>query len=175
MEAFFRKADDTLLGHTVTYVGRSVSNSKEIPEEIQRRLQQLWDYHLSRAVDTSRVREMASFGWWFNSGHFEDSWALEHLLESLQLSNGSIEPKLGTLQRLAKLAARYPDIVIRCTGLIVNAEHMDVILWVDDLTTIFRVVLKSGTQSARVADKIIQTLGVRGHLQYRSLLSGESV
>ena len=174
LESFYNKADDTLLGHTVTYAGRSISNTKDIPGEVLRRLEQLWDYHLSRTTASVHVREMAAFGWWFNSGYFEDNWALDHLLNSLQLSNGNMEPKLGTLQRLAKLAERYPDTVIRCTELIVDAELVDVILWVDDLTTILRTVLKSGTNAADVARKIIQKLGVRGHLQYRGLLSGES-
>jgi len=175
LESFYGKADDALLGHTVTYVGRSISDTKEIPDEILSRLQQLWDYHLSRAADSGHVREMAAFGWWFNSAYFEDNWALEHLLKSLQLSNGNMEPKLGTLQRLAKLAERYPDMVIRCTELIIEAELVDVILWVDDLNTILETVLKSGTDASKVARNIIQKLGVRGHLQYRSLLSGDSV
>lgn len=171
LESFYNKADDALLGHTVTYAGRSISNTKEIPGEVLRRLEQLWDYHLSRAAGSAHVREMAAFGWWFNSGYFEDKWALDHLLNSLQLSNGNMEPKLGTLQRLAKLAEQYPATVIRCTELIVDAEVVDVILWVDDLTTILRTALKSGTEAANVARKVIQKLGIRGHLQYRNLLS----
>lgn len=174
LERFYNKADDALLGHAVTYAGRSISSTKDIPDEILGRLQQLWDYHLSRAAGSGHMREMAAFGWWFNSGYFEDGWALEHLLKSLQLSNGNMEPKLGTLQRLAKLAERYPDAVIKCTELIVDAELVDVILWVDDLTTILQTLLKSGTDASKVARKIVQKLGVRGHLQYRSLLSGES-
>jgi hypothetical protein len=156
-------------------VGRSISNTKEIPEELLRRLKMLWEYHLARAIDSRHVREMAAFGWWFNSGYFDDDWALEHLLKSLQLSNGEMEPKLGTLQRLAKLAEKYPEIVIACTELIVNAELVDVILWVDDLMTILSTVLKSGTGASKIARNIIQTLGVRGHLQYRSLLATDSL
>ena len=175
LEKFYKKADDALLGHVVMYVGRSISNTKDIPDEILVRLRQLWDYHLSRAADSGHMREMAAFGWWFNSGYFEDSWALEHLLKSLQRSNGNMEPKLGTLQRLAKLAERYPDTVIKCMELIVDAELVDVILWVDDLTRILQTVLESGTDASKVARNIIQKLGVRGHLQYRSLLSGNSV
>jgi hypothetical protein len=75
---------------------------------------------------------------------------------------------------LNQLAARYPDTVIACTELIVNAELVDVILWVDDLTTILRAVPKSGTNASKTARNIIQMLGVRGHLQYRNLLFGES-
>jgi len=116
---------------------------------------------------------MAAFGWWFNSGRFEDHWALEHLYSSLKLSKGEMEPKLGTLQRLAKLASQYPELVISCTELIVHAELVDVILWVDDLTNILKVVLKSGGDASRTARSIIQTLGIRGHLQYRNLLASE--
>jgi hypothetical protein len=175
LESFYNKANDALLGHAVIYAGRSISNTKEIPDEILGRLQQLWNYHLSRAAGPGHLREMAAFGWWFNSGYFEDRWALEHLLKSLQRSNGNMEPKLGTLQRLATLAERYPDTVIRCTELIVDADLVDVILWNEDLTTILQTVLKSGTDGSKVARNIIQKLGVRGHLQYRSLLSSDSL
>jgi hypothetical protein len=118
---------------------------------------------------------MAAFGWWFNSGYFDDSWALEHIYESLKLSSGNIEPKLGALERLSNLAERHPEIVIACTELIVSAEPVDLILWVDDLTTILRAVLRSGTIASKAERSVINSLGVRGHLQYRNLLSAESV
>jgi hypothetical protein len=86
-----------------------------------------------------------------------------------------MEPKLGTLQRLAKLAEKYPEIVIACTELIAHAELVDVILWVDDLTTILGIVLKSGTAGSKIARKVIQSLGIRGPLQYRSLLATDSL
>jgi hypothetical protein len=83
-----------------------------------------------------------------------------------------MEPKLGTLQRLAKLAERYPEPVIASTELIVNAELMDIILWVEDLRAILKAALKSGSAAAsQTARRIIQALGARGYLEYRDLLS----
>jgi len=173
LDRFYKLASDRLLGRTVMYIGRSISNTKDVPEEIMRRLKSLWEYHMLRSPSPTQIREMAAFGWWFNSGHFEDHWALEHLYSSLKLSKGEMEPKLGTLQRLAKLASQYPELVISCTEIIVHAELVDVILWVDDLTNILKVVLKSGGDASRTARSIIQTLGIRGHLQYRNLLASE--
>jgi|SRR6202041_466235 len=166
----YKRASDALMGEIVTYVGRSISNTKDVSPELLQRFVELWDYHLSRTSQSNRIREMAAFGWWFNSGHFEDGWAIEHLYRSLQLSNGEMDPKLGTLQRLAKLAEKYPELVISCTKLIVEAELVDVILWVEDLRNILKLVLRSGGDAAKKTRSVIQTLGIRGHLGYRDLL-----
>jgi len=170
LREFLHRASDGLLGQTVTYAGRSISNTKDIPDTVLEKLKSFWEYQLSRPSTTARVKEMAAFGWWFNSGHFEDQWALERFYFSLELSKGEMEPKLGALQRLVKLARQYPDLVIACTKLIVDAEPVDVILWVDDLTSILTTVLKSGGDASETARSIIQTLGIRGQLQYRALL-----
>ncbi|MGA8216890.1 MAG: hypothetical protein WB799_25120, partial [Candidatus Sulfotelmatobacter sp.] len=167
---FFGKAGDSLRAHTVAFVGRSM-NPAEIQPDILERLITLWDYRLADAPSTEHKREMAAFGWWFISGCFQDKWALEHLYKILLLSNGEMEPKLNTLDRLSTLAGEYPDLVISCTELIISADYENVILWVQELTQILRVVLESGNPGAsKTAEKIIHKLGTRGDHQYRSLL-----
>lgn len=172
LDQFYARASDDLLGQTTTYVGRSISDTREgIAAQLLDRLQVLWTRRLEQVKDTAHVREMAAFGWWFNSGHFEDSWALDHLNQSLKHSNGAMEPKLGTLQRLARLAEKHPSIVIACTEMIVNAEPIDVILWVDDLKHILSTVLRHGdAEASRTARALIHALGLRGYHDYRELL-----
>jgi hypothetical protein len=168
---FFRQAGDSLRAHTIAFVGRSL-NPAEVPPEILERLMILWDYRLRDAESSEHKREMAAFGWWFISGCFDDNWALEHLYKSLRLSNGNMEPKLNTLDRLSTLANTYTSVVISCTELIIRADHENVILWTHELTTILRLVLKCGDPGAiKTAENVIDLLGARGDHQYRSLLS----
>ena len=173
LQKFYERAGTALSQDVITYVGRSISNTEQIPQEVLKRIESLWDYHLSRVSGSKHAPEMAAFGWWFNSNHFDDQWALEHLYMSLQFSRGEMDPKLGTLTRLAALSEKYPEQVIACTELIVNADPPDLILWEVDLKKILTSTLKSGATSAKIARKIIQDLGIRGHLQYRVLLSPE--
>jgi hypothetical protein len=172
LDCFYARANDDLLGQTTTYVGRSISDTKEgIPKEILDRLKRLWSRRLEQVTDKQHVREMAAYGWWFNSGYFEDEWALDHLQQSLQRSNGAMEPKLGTLERLVRLAEKYPSTVIDCTDMIVRAEPIDVILWVEDLKRILSIVIRVGDADAsKRARSLIQSLGVRGYHEYRELL-----
>ncbi len=61
--------------------------------------------------------------------------------------------------------------MIACTGLIISADYENIMLWVQELTQILSVVLKSGSPSAsKTAENIIHKLGTRGDHQYRSLL-----
>jgi hypothetical protein len=167
---FFRHAGDLLRAHTIAFVGRSL-NPADLTPEILERLIILWDYRLSDAQTVDHVHEMAAFGWWFISGCFDDDWALEHLYKSLLLSNGNMEPKLNTLDRLSELANTRPSIVISCTELIIRADRENVMLWAQELTKILSVVLKSGNLSTtKTAKAIIDLLGARGDHQYRSLL-----
>jgi hypothetical protein len=173
LDEFLKRSNDEVLGQTITYIGRSLKDStEEVSDETLERLGFLWDRCLTSVSGPSHMRKIAAFGWWFNSQYFEDDWALDHLHRSLQLSNGAFEPKLGTLERLAKLAAKFPKPVIACTQLIVGADYENVVLWVDDLKKILEVILRSGDPEAmRIARAVIQSLGMRGHHEYRVLLS----
>ena len=172
LDQFYRRAGDRLAAHLVEYVGRSMSETKEpISGDILDRLQRLWDLRLQRTKDTQHPDEMAAFGWWFNSGNFEDKWAVDHLKQSLERSGGSMQPKLDPLGRLARLAEQYPTDVISCTELIVDAEPIDVILWVDDLRSILATVITVGdADDVKTASGLIHCLGSRGHHEYRDLL-----
>ncbi|HET6840116.1 MAG TPA: hypothetical protein VFK06_00255 [Candidatus Angelobacter sp.] len=172
LDIFLKQASDELLGRMVTYLGRSLKETKELSNDEVKRLESLWDRSISWPDDSKHKRELAAYGWWFNSNHFEDHWALEHIYKSLQLSHGGFEPKLGTLERFMKLAEQYSKLVMQSTQLVVNADFENVILWHDDLKKILSIALKSGDLEAmKTARLVIQNLGTRGHLQYRTLLA----
>ena len=173
LDEFLKRASDELLGTMVTYLGRSLKDTNEKLEDgAKERLKALWTRSLVSSDAPVHKREMSAYGWWFNSYHFEDDWSLEKFYKSLQLSKGATEPKIGTLERLANLAGKFPALVIACTQLIINADFENVVLWTDDLKTILETALKSGNNGTmKSARDIIQSLGVRGYLEYRVLLT----
>ncbi len=172
LDIFLQQASDELSARMVRYLGQSLKETKELSSDERQRLEQLWDRSISRPDDSQHKRELAQYGWWFNSNHFDDQWALEHIHKSLQLSHGEFDPKLGTLERFARLAEKYPKLVVHSTQLIVSADFENVILWHDDLKKILSTVLKSGDAEAmKVARSIIQNMGAKGYLEYRSLLT----
>lgn len=172
LDIFLNRASDDLLGRMVRYLGQSLKETKEISNDERLRLELLWDRSISKPDNSQHKRELTQYGWWFNSNHFDDQWALEHLHTTLQLSHGNFEPKLGTLERLARLAEKYPKLVIQSTQLIVNADFENVILWHDDLKKILSTVLKSGdAETIKIARSVIHNLGMQGYLEYRPLLA----
>jgi hypothetical protein len=172
LDIFLKQGSDGLLGRMVRYLGQSLKETKELSKDEQQRLKRLWDRSISWPDDSHHKRELAEYGWWFNSNHFEDQWALEHVHKGLLLSHGAFEPKLGTLERLARLAEKYSQLVIQSTQLIVSADFENVMLWHDDLKKILRTVLKSGdTEAMKTARSVIQSLGAKGYLEYRALLT----
>jgi hypothetical protein len=169
---FLKQASDELLARMVRYLGQSLKDTKELSGDEQQRLEKLWDRSISWPDDSQHKLELEQYGWWFNSNHFDDQWALEHVYKSLQLSHGESDPKLGTLARFARLAEKYPKLVVQSAQLIVSADFENVILWHDDLKKILSTVLKSGDAEAmKVARSIIQNMGAKGYLEYRSLLT----
>jgi hypothetical protein len=172
VDIFLKQASDEMLARMVRYLGQSLKDTKELSGDERQRLEKLWDRSISWPDDSQHKRELEQYGWWFNSNHFDDQWALEHIHKSLQLSRGEFDPKLGTLERLAKLAEKYPKLVVQSAQLIVSADFENVILWHDDLKKILRTVLKSGDAEAmKIARSIIQNLGAKGYLEYRALLT----
>jgi hypothetical protein len=169
---FLKQASDELLARMVRYLGQSLKDTKELSGDEQQRLEKLWDRSISWPDDSQHKLELEQYGWWFNSNHFDDHWALEHIYKSVQLSHGEFDPKLGTLERFARLAEKYPKPVVHSTQLIVSADFENVILWHDDLKKILSTVLKSGDAEAmKIAHSIIQNMGAKGYLEYRSLLT----
>ncbi len=139
------------------------------------RLIRLWEHRVEVAQrkPEDHVREVAAFGWWFESGRFDDDWALSQLEKTLDLSGGKIEPQLHAMQRLARLASTNPDVVIRCMRRLVNGDRMgwNITLWREDIARALEAVLRSESEEAgRVEVELINELGRRGFHDFRQVL-----
>jgi hypothetical protein len=170
---FFLLADERGRRSAIIYVGRSLrETTDEVQDEIIQRLMALWDNRLEAAAAGGASGEMRAFSWWFFTRYFDDEWALKSLHAALRLSGGHLDLIMDSLDRLASLADKYPATVVECTQMIAGASPGFVELWDSSIVAILKSALRSRDSVARVAArKLIEDLGIRGNIGYRSLLT----
>ena len=85
--------------------------------DILKRLQIFWLRRIDNLQITNKrethLLEPIAFGWWFISGKFNDTWAIEQLMIAIELA-GKIEPEHSVLKHLSKIAAEMPLLVVEC-------------------------------------------------------------
>ncbi|MFC2062538.1 hypothetical protein ACFLS8_01120 [Chloroflexota bacterium] len=176
LERFFKRAPDVIRGHAFSFIGRSIGNNEEtIPKNIINRLKKLWENRISTvcADDALSSVELISFGWWFTSAKFDDSWAITQLLEVLKIAK-NIEPDHRVLERLASLSKTYPMESVQSLGFIVEGdrEGWKIHSWREEARTILTDALESKEKPTKEAAKdLINRLCAQGHIDYKELLS----
>ena len=174
---FFLFAEERGRRSAIIYSGRSLRDSTELvrPEVLQRFVE-LWDHRLKAAKAEGASGEISAFSWWFFTSYFDDEWALNSLHKGLKLTGGKLDLIMESLERLARVAEKYPATVVECVQMITNASPEYVELWTLDLVKILSTALKSNDSTApSAARKLIDDLGVRGHLGFRNLLNGDFI
>lgn len=172
---FYAKAPDSIRGHAIDFIGRSLASTPDTPQRVADRLRRLWERRLAEASAADR-EEMAAFGWWFISERFEDEWLLTNLREALRKA-GKVEPAHKVVERLAQIASSFPLAAVECLGHMVRGdkEGWGVQTWRDDVKAILATALASAAPEARKAARVLtHELGARGHWQFRELLNGET-
>jgi hypothetical protein len=175
---FFDLAPDELRGDSLEFIGRSLHNTnKEIEPQILNQLQLLWEQRLDTAREAtspiSHASELAAFGWWFDSGKFDDSWAIAQLKEVLELV-GKIEPEDLVVERLAVLADAMPAPAVECLKLLLEGDNgtWRIYGWRDEARTILTTALQgNNAQTRQIAIALINRLGEQGCWEFRELLS----
>jgi hypothetical protein len=170
---FFLLAEERGRRAAVIYSGQSLQDATEpIKPEVIERFVELWNNRLEVAQAGGASGEIRAFSWWFFTGYFEDEWALKSLHAGLKLTNGELELIMDSLGRLSKLASKYPTMVVECVQMITNASPDHVGLWTSDIVTIIKLAFGSDDPPAHVAAReLIDSLGVRGYLGFRTLLA----
>lgn len=113
---FYTRAGDELCARALQWVGQNLWREKAaIPDDVLLSLRTLWKCRLDAARDSEspNIEELSQFGWWFASGKFEDSWAIEQLSTVLRMT-GKIEPQHLVAERLVTLCLRMPYEVLDC-------------------------------------------------------------
>jgi hypothetical protein len=173
LDRFYAKAPDSLCGHVLRHVGYTFHEMKEdVHPVVLQRFQMLWEKRLSvaRSSPQSHIREMTAFGNLFYSERFDDAWAIVELKNALEISKWA-EPALFVVQRLATVAASYPDIAVRCLAYMVEGakEEWALSSWGLSIRTIISAASRSDADSKQIAIELIHRLGARGHIEFRDL------
>ncbi|MBI5367168.1 MAG: hypothetical protein HZA54_09035 [Planctomycetes bacterium] len=177
LAAFFETAPDRLRGEAVAHLGHLLRHSVgALHPDVANRLQQLWQERLTRgqaARGQGAQAELAAFGWWFASGALDDRWAVERLVETLRLSP-RIESDWPAIQRLARLAARYPAAAVAALALMVEGcpDNGPLDLWLEEMPQILQAGLRSGDAPTQEAARqlLLRLVRDRGKLALRPLL-----
>jgi hypothetical protein len=177
LERFYEKASDTLRAHAVEFIGRSLRNTEgDVNAEVLERLRSLWDMRLDVACRSPspemHAAELAAFGWWFVSGKFEDSWAVEQLSVVLSLTH-KIDADWLVIERLATLAEAFPKEAVRCVSLMIDGDLQgwEIHGWMDQLRAILSTTIQSAdTIAKQSAIEVVNRLGAKGFLPFRELL-----
>jgi len=174
LEAFWSKASPKLRGYALESVGRSLYRGEgAVLPQIIDRIKSLWETRLAevkaQAGTSDGCPEMSGFGWWFISKKFDDTWAIDQLLEALKIA-GRVDPTHMVAERLAAVVALFPEKVIKALRLIVDGEKESwgFSSWSDKAKEILRFAL--GTEARQSAEDLIHYLGSRGYLEFGELL-----
>jgi hypothetical protein len=120
--------------------------------------------------------ELVSFGWWFASKQFDETWATEQLKQSLELA-GQADPDHLVVEQLVKAAESTPLAAVQCLNLMIvgDVEGWHIHGWREEARSIILAALTSNDEEARRAgEALVNRLGARGHLDFQSLLSEAS-
>jgi len=188
LDGYLLQAPPPARAHLIQFVGRSVSNTKELPPKIGERLRKLLEERTlllsvqTRLSGNAETEELVPFGWWFVTNHFRRDWSISQLLSVLRLTNGQIEPEHEVIDELRKFTDEFPVETIRALSAILLAPKDWGRHYPDAVTQILQSAIRSGNTAAREeADDLIQNLGrtlrrfeLRGLAREAKLLSEAS-
>lgn len=123
-------------------------------------MERIWRERLDAAVKGDA--EMKAFGYWFDSGMFNDANGLQLLSDTLRKANGSIEDIRGILEALEPLASSEPAATLDVIELLA-ADPADELRWsVEQLKKVLTALLSAGD-----GDIASRTRKVADHLAWR--------
>lgn len=177
LDRAFARASDQLLGVVTSHVGLRVVNTKGgLQDAIRQQLQNLWQWRMTSALEcdaAAHQQELAAFGWWYGSGHFDTAWALAQLGKVLALTGGRIEGAHLVLERLAETPAEALGQALDCLNQLVNSSRFDDYLgtWDPQIGNVLAAVGERGDFETRAqARRLINQLVARGYVSFRTYL-----
>lgn len=172
---FVRNSKADTQERSLEFIGRSLGNTAEVPPEIARRLQVLFDWFVENApkpTADAKLKQFSAFGWWFMSQVFPDQWRIERLKTALTLA-GDVDPVDKVLENLEDLSTAYPAKAAECVALLASSEHdyWELDYWNPMAFKVLESARKSNWQEAK--PWILQaanSFGRAGFVYFRSLI-----
>jgi hypothetical protein len=177
LKKFWNLAPPDLRANAIAFVGRSLDHTEgDIDRIVLERLQALWEWRLS-TIQGEKTKgpftdELSMFGSWFASGKLEGDWSLRQLRAVLDIV-GEIEASHLVVSRLAQLSGVFPVESVTLLAKLVEGDKKGWApeLWHERARDLLQHALTSNNAEAqRLAEQLINDLGVRGYLGYLDLL-----
>ena len=146
---------------TMGFVGQSLDDSQQAPDEIVERFTTLWEIYWSEVGkgDAAAKPDTSLFGPWFSCGQFSDEWAMEHLEQFVEVSP-IVEPDDAVVERLAKLAHINVARAVRILDRMVKGdqEGWRVYGWMDHVREILQKAMSVEGEPRDMAVRLIKVV-----------------
>ena len=179
IDEFFEKAPVQARGEALSFVGRVILKkelTKIPPDEIDIKIEKfktLWEKRLNLPKDKQYKEEFKEFGWWFARSPFDREWTINHMVRTLEVTGGEIEPEHELPKELRDYVDEFPVQAISALNLIARGdkEGWRIRFNNEDYRNIIQQAMNSGNKKAEeTATDLIHYLGQRGYTEYRELL-----
>lgn len=170
---FYENASPTIAEHVINFMGRSLESSEdELPEEIETRLIELWEWRISEAEKKDNYVELSDYFWWFASGKLDDDWSLAQLKYVLS-KQMNFDNLTFAADRLTDFVPSKPSDVLECLDLMIQklSDEGFYLTWNDKAKEILERTYNSDEKKIKeYALELINKMGSHGYLDYRELL-----
>jgi len=132
---FFKYAEPKTRGYAIwvigTHLGQLKGNdiSDKDKETVVERAVRFWEWRITEANCASAqekisfIEELTYFGIWFNSGFFNEDWAIAQLINTLELSEGKTEFSSAVIDSLMGYVQKNYLSVLKVLALLVKADN----------------------------------------------------
>jgi hypothetical protein len=168
---FWEKANDDAREEFISYVGQYLLKDKKAKNVIER-FRALWEWHMNYIKELSNrqdfQKELKSFIHWFISKKFDDKWALENLIKTVELVDeitekhvySALDVLVGMVSKFPELVLRYLDLLTRKTSeRILNLYEMRIRTSIEEISKILES--KGRSDLEKELKKIKGTINLR--------------
>ena len=164
----------------ISFIGRDIISRDNASEFIKQeninieKIKNLWDWLLKHIKDDELF---SSFGFWANKENnvFDDSdWLTEHLIKTLERTNGKMDWDFGLIRSLPLLAKESPANTFKILELCLlkRYEHdpesfKNGIILIDDFIETFRILYSNNEMKPKIYDLINQLLEKGGSMFWK--------
>jgi hypothetical protein len=173
LDSFYRHAPDSLRGHAMEFLGRSLRETRTADETVLRRMQAVWESRLGSGEASGSPKELGAFGWWFSAGVLADDWRLAQA-EAVLKKGVRLEPNFAVFATLAALARERPWPTARILRMMLEQEKdgWGIDAHRDDIKNALAAILAGSDNEARqLAVETAHWLGSLGYRDFRPLVA----
>ncbi len=153
---FWEKANDDVREEFISYVGQEILVA-EIQGDVIERFKELWEWRISYIKELSNrqdfQKELKSFIHWFVSKRFDDKWALENLIKTVELVDEITEETekhvCDALDVLVEMANEFPELVLKYIDLLTRKASKGIL-------TLYAITIKDHIEKI---SKILESKG----------------